>query len=181
MTAPALAQGVGESGTAAPASIVRWLIVAVACAAALASLRLALASDELSERGLQAALLNWITLPYILAGVIASWRRPDSRFGPLMVGAGFTMFLSSLQWSSLGLPYTLGLAFDLLPAALLVHLFLAFPSGRLGRTPERVVVAAGYSAAIGLQLAKMLAGGAEARNVLALVPGSGVAHTLEDF
>jgi signal transduction histidine kinase len=181
MTAPVLAQGVGKAGIASPARLVRWLVLVVACAAALGSFRLALASDELSERGLQAALLNWITLPYILAGVIASWRRPDSRFGPLMVGAGFTMFLSSLQWSSLGLPYTLGLAFDLLPAALLVHLFLAFPSGRLGRTPERVVVAAGYSAAIGLQLAKMLAGGAEARNVLALVPGSGVAHTLEDF
>ena len=110
MTAPALAQGVGEGGTTAPASIVRWLIVAVACAAALASFRLAFASDELSERGLQAALLNWITLPYILAGVIAWWRRPDSRFGPLMVGAGFAMFLSSLQWASAGVPYTVGLA-----------------------------------------------------------------------
>jgi len=180
MTAPALAQGVGEGGTAVPARLVRRLIVVVACAAALGSFKLAFASDELSERGLQAALLNWITLPYILAGVIAWSRRPDSRFGPLMVGAGFTMFLSSLQWSSLGLPYTVGLAFDLLPAALLVHLFLAFPSGRLEGTPERLVVVAGYSAAIGLQLAKMLLGGAEARNVLALVPGSGAAHTVED-
>jgi signal transduction histidine kinase len=180
MTAPALAQGVGEGGTAAPARLVRRLIVVVACAAALGSLKLAFASDELSERGLQAALLNWITLPYILAGVIAWSRRPDSRFGPLMVGAGFTMFLSSLQWSSASVPYTLGLAFDLLPAALLVHLFLAFPSGRLEGRPERVVVAAGYAAAIGLQVAKMLLGGAEARNVLALVPGSGAAQTLED-
>src|SRR5690242_14082712 len=180
MTAPALAQGVGEGGTAAPARVVRWLILVVACAAALGSCLLAFASDELSERGLQAALLNWITLPYILAGVIAWWRRPDSRFGPLMVGAGFTMFLSSLQWSSLGLPYTLGLAFDLLPAALLVHLFLAFPSGRLEGTPERVVVVAGYTAAVGVQLAKMLLGGAEAKNVLALVPASGVVKTLED-
>ena len=180
MTAPALAQGVGETGTAAPARFVRWLIIGIACAAALGSFQLAFASDELSERGLQAALLNWITLPYIVAGVIAWSRRPDSRFGPLMVGAGFTMFLSSLQWSSAGVPYTVGLAFDLLLAALLVHLFLAFPTGRLEGTPERVVVAAGYAAAIGLQLAKMLLGGAEARNVLALVPGSGVVHTMED-
>ncbi len=180
MTAPALAQGVGEGGTAPPANFVRWLIVGIACAAALGSFQLAFASDELSERGLQAALLNWITLPYIVAGVIAWSRRPDSRFGPLMVGAGFTMFLSSLQWSSAGLPYTVGLAFDLLPAALLVHLFLAFPTGRLEGEPERVVVAAGYAAAIGVQLAKMLLGGAEARNVLALVPGSGVVQTMED-
>jgi signal transduction histidine kinase len=180
MTAPALAQGVGEGGTAAPARLLRWLIVAIACAAALGSLELAFGSDELSERGLQAALLNWITLPYILAGLIAWSRRPDSRFGPLMVGAGFAMFLSSLQWSSAGVPYTVGLGFDLLPAALLVHLFLAFPSGRLEGTPERVLVAAGYAAAVGLQLTKMLLGGAEARNVLALVPGSGAVQTLED-
>jgi signal transduction histidine kinase len=180
MTAPALAQGVGEGGTAAPARLLRWLIVAIACAAALGSLELAFGSDELSERGLQAALLNWITLPYILAGLIAWSRRPDSRFGPLMVGAGFAMFLSSLQWSSAGVPYTVGLGFDLLPAAILVHLFLAFPSGRLEGTPERVLVAAGYAAAVGLQLTKMLLGGAEARNVLALVPGSGAVQTLED-
>ncbi|HXD58901.1 MAG TPA: histidine kinase [Thermoleophilaceae bacterium] len=180
MTAPALAQGVAEGGTAAPARLVRWPMLVVACAAAFGSFKLAFASDELSERGLQAALLNWTTLPYILAGVIAWWRRPDSRFGPLMVGAGFAMFLSSLQWSSHGLPYTVGLAFDLLPAALLVHLLLAFPSGRLERTPERLLVVVGYSAAIGLQLAKMLLGGAETRNVLALGPGSGVGHTVED-
>jgi signal transduction histidine kinase len=180
MTAPALAQGVGEGGTAAPARLLRWLIVAIACAAALGSFELAFGSDELSERGLQAALLNWITLPYILAGVIAWSRRPDSRFGPLMVGAGFAMFLSSLQWSSASVPYTLGLGFDLLPAALLVHLFLAFPTGRLEGTAERVVVVAGYAAAVGVQLTKMLLGGAEERNLLALVSGSGAAQTLED-
>ena len=54
------------------------------------------------------------------------------------------MFLSSLQWSNATAPYTVGLAFDLLLAALLVHLFLAFPTGRLRRRFERVVVAAGY-------------------------------------
>jgi signal transduction histidine kinase len=180
MTAPALAQGVAESGTSAPASFVRWPIVAVGCAAAAGSVYLAFASDELSERGLQAALLNWITLPYIVAGVIAWSRRPDSRFGPLMVGAGLAMFLSSLQWASAGGPYTVGLAFDLLPAALFVHLFLAFPSGRLEGRPERVVVATAYSAAVALQLAKMLLGGAETRNVLAVVRESGAAHTVED-
>src|SRR6185312_17540532 len=160
--------------------LVRWPMLVVACAAAFGSFKLAFASDELSERGLQAALLNWTTLPYILAGVIAWWRRPDSRFGPLMVGAGFAMFLSSLQWSSAGVPYTVGLGFDLLPAAILVHLFLAFPSGRLEGRPERIVVAAGYAAAVGPQLTKMLLGGAEARNALALVPGSGAVQTLED-
>jgi signal transduction histidine kinase len=141
--------------------------------------RLALASAQLPEPVLQAALIDWITLPYILAGVIAWARRPDSRFGPLMVAAGFAMFLSSLQWSAAPVPYTLGATFDLLPAAIFLHLFLAFPSGRLEREPERALVVAGYASAFGLQLAKMLLGGAEPRNVLGLVGESGATRTVE--
>ena len=91
-------------------------------------------------------------LPYVVAGVIAWSRRPDSRFGPLMLAAGFAMFLSCLQWSSASVPYTIGLACDLLPAALFLHLFLAFPSGRLKLRLERGVVGAAYAAAVGLQL-----------------------------
>jgi signal transduction histidine kinase len=180
MAAPALAQGVGTGATAAPASRLRWIMVGVGCVAAIGSMRLAFASDELSEPGLQAALLNWITLPYIVAGAIAWSRRPDSRFARLMVAAGFAMFLSSLQWSNAAGTYTIGLAFDLLPAALFLHLFLAFPSGRLERQPERAIVAAGYAAAIGLQFVKALLGGAGPRNGLALFAESDTAGTVED-
>src|SRR2546421_1545920 len=180
MAAPALAQGVGTGATAAPASQLRWLVVGVACVAALGSIRLAFASDQLSEPGLQAALLNWITLPYIVAGAIAWSRRPDSRFGPLMVAAGCAMFFPSLQWSNAAGAYTIGLAFDLLPAALFLHLFLAFPSGRLERQPERAIVAASYAAAIGLQFVKALLGGAGPRNGLALFAESNTAGTVED-
>jgi signal transduction histidine kinase len=179
MAAPALARGVGEGSSVAPASAIRWLIVALGCAAAVASVELAFASEELAEPGLHAALVNWITLPYIVAGVIAWARRPDSRFGPLMVVAGFAMFLSSLQWSAAAFPYTLGVTFDLLPAAIFLHLFLAFPSGRLEREPERALVVAAYASAFGLQLVKLLLGGAEARNVLGLVGESGATRTVE--
>jgi hypothetical protein len=58
------------------------------------------------EPGLQVALTDWITVPYILSGVIAWWRRPDSRFGPLMLGAGFVSFLTTLQSSNVGVPHT---------------------------------------------------------------------------
>ncbi len=141
---------------------------------------MALADSRIAEPGLQAALLDWITLPYILAGVIAWARRPDSRFGPLMVAAGFAIFLSSLQWSSAGIPYTLGLAFDLLPVALFLHLFLAYPSGRLMLRRERLVVVAAYAAAVGLQLVKMLLGAGETTNVLSVVDESGAAQIVED-
>jgi signal transduction histidine kinase len=151
-----------------------------ALSAAAGSVLLAHASDHLSEPALQAALLNWTTLPYIAAGSIAWSRRPDSRFGPLMVAAGFAMFLSSLQWSSTDLPFTLGMAFDLLPAAVLLHLFLAFPSGRLDRGAERTLVVAAYTAAIGLQLVKMLLWSVGGRNALAVVEETEAAFTVED-
>jgi len=38
--------------------------------------------------GVQATLVGWIVLGYVVSGAIAWWRRPDSRFGPLMVAAG---------------------------------------------------------------------------------------------
>jgi hypothetical protein len=157
-----------------------WAIALAGCAAAAASVARALTSDHVPEPGLQAALLDWITLPYILGGLIAWSRRPDSRFGPLMVVAGFAMFASSFQWTSAPLPYTIGLAFDLLPPALFIHVFLAFPSGRLERRMARVVVAAAYSAAIALQFVKMALGGVDGDNLLAIVAEPAAAIAVQD-
>jgi len=159
---------------------VLWALALAGCAAAGLTFGVAFASDHVSDALVDAALLDWIVLPYVLAGVVAWWRRPDSRFGPLMVAAGFGMFLSSLQWANWALPYTIGLAFDLLPAVLFIHVFLAFPGGRLEGRPERVLVAAGYFAAVGLQLVKMLLGGAAPDNLLGVVDELAAANTVED-
>jgi signal transduction histidine kinase len=164
----------------APKPFLLWAIALAGVAAAACSVLLAHANDQLSEPGIRAALIDWITLPYILAGVIAWSRRPASRFGPLMIAAGFAMFLSSLQWATAPLPYTIGLAFDLVPAALFLHVFLAFPSGRLERRPERAAVAAAYFAAIGLQLVKMLLGGVGPDNLIAVVTEPAAANTVQD-
>jgi signal transduction histidine kinase len=148
--------------------------------AAWVAVALAYASDHVPEPGVQAALLDWIVLPYILAGLVAWWRRPDSRFGPLMVAAGFAMFLSALQWSTQALPYTIGMAFDLAPLILFLHVFLAFPDGRLEWRSERLLVAAGYAVAFGLQLVKMGLGGGGPDNLLAVVVEPAAASTVED-
>jgi signal transduction histidine kinase len=132
------------------------------------------------EPGIRAALLDWIVLPYILAGLVAWWRRPQSRFGPLMVAAGFVMLLSGLQWANAAVPYTVGLFFDLAPVVLFLHVFLAFPGGRLERRGERVLVAAGYATAFGLQLVKMLLGYGGPDNLLAVTTELSVANTVED-
>jgi len=159
---------------------VLWALALAGCAAAALTFAVAFASDHVSDALVDAALLDWIVLPYVLAGVVAWWRRPESRFGPLMVAAGFGMFLSSLQWANWALPYTIGLAFDLLPAVLFIHVFLAFPGGRLEGRAERGLVAAGYFAAVGLQLVKMLLGGGAPDNLLGVVDELAAANTVED-
>src|SRR4051794_41955207 len=73
-------------------------------AAASTSFALALASDHVPQPGLQAALMAWITLPYILGGLVAWCRRPDSRLGPLIVAAGFASFFSNPRWGARGSP-----------------------------------------------------------------------------
>ena len=163
----------------APAPAVLCALAAAGCVAVAVSVALALNSDHVAEPGLQAALLDWVTLAYIFGGLVAWWRRPDSRFGVLMVAAGFAMFVSGLQWTSAALPYSVGLAFDLLPPALFIHVFLAFPSGRLERPVERVVVAAAYSAGIGVQLVKMALGGVGGDNLLAIAAEPAAALTIQ--
>ena len=77
------------SGRSPPSLVLLWAVAVAGFAAAAGTVALALPNDQVNQPGLQAALIDWITLPYILAGLVAWWRRPDSRFGPLMVAAGF--------------------------------------------------------------------------------------------
>ena len=178
MAASATLRGVGTGVPHAPKLSLLWAIALAGCAAAAGSVALALTSDHVAEPGLQAGLMDWMALPYVIAGVIAWRRRPDSRFGPLMVVAGFVTFMATLAWSNLGTAFTIGHAVDLLPAALFLHVFLAFPTGRLERRLERVIVVAGYFMAFGLQLVGILLGGFGADNVLAIVSEPDVAETL---
>jgi signal transduction histidine kinase len=126
------------------------------CAAPARSIVLVLTRDDIDL--VQVALLDWITVPFILAGLVAWIRRPESRLGPLMIGGGFAAGLSALQLTHVDALYTIGGVFDILPAALFLHVFLAFPDGRLRSRFERALVAAAYAAAIGLQLLKMSLG-----------------------
>src|SRR5690349_12208604 len=117
---------------------VLYVGVALAGAAAVAgSIALAAASDTLVRPALQAVLINWITVPYLISGLLAWWRRPANRLGPLMTAVGITMALTTGQWSTRPLLHTVGHLVDLLPAALFLHVFLAFPTGRLRHWPER--------------------------------------------
>jgi hypothetical protein len=126
-----------DHDTRAPRQSVLWVIALAGCVAAGISFALALTSDHVAEPGLQAALMDWITLPYVLAGVFAWSRRPDSSFGPLMIAAGFTMPLSSLGWGNTAALHTIGQAFDLMAAAVFLHVFLASRSSPSRAPPAR--------------------------------------------
>ena len=106
--------------------VLRTIAVAGLVTAAC-SLALALTNDGVS--GVQVALLEWISIPYIFAGLIAWWRRPDSRLGVLMIAGGFATVLSALAFARYALPHTVGVIFDVLPAVIFLHVYLAFPSG----------------------------------------------------
>ena len=162
-----------------PRAAVLWGIALAGVAAATCTVVLRLNSGHGGpEPGLQAALLDWIVCSYILSGLIAWWRRPESRLGPLMVAGGFLTALSSLSSASAPLALTIGQAADLIPFAVFLHVYLAFPTGVLEGRLARVLVIASYAVAVGLQLLGLMLGGFDPENVLAVVSEPDVAATL---
>jgi hypothetical protein len=64
--------------------------------------------------------------------------------GPLPCAGGLAWIGWGLRAADVPFLAAVGLLCEAVPFAVLVHLLLAFPSGRLGDRPERLVVAAGY-------------------------------------
>ena len=79
----------------------------------------------------------------IAAGLYAHFRRPDERFGLLLVAAGFGWFLTTLSESSDDVLYSIGRVAGWVVEVGLVYLILAFPSGRLTSRVDRMLVGAG--------------------------------------
>jgi signal transduction histidine kinase len=163
-----------------PPAAVLWGVGMAGVLTAAGVVGLAMTGEDLEQPGLRAALLDWVSLPYILSGLIAWRRRPESRFGPLLIVAGFALALTTLQWARWPLAYTAGSLLDLVPAVIFTHVFLAFPTGRLERRPERVLITIGYVAALAGSAAVLLLGGFDPRDLLAVVPDQGRAETVQN-
>ena len=124
---------------------------------------------------------------WILAGLIAWWKRPDNHTGALMAAAGFLVFTWLPSFWEASLPSTVFGITDRLFLAVAVHLFVAFPRGRLSSPIERVVVAAVYAvvllvAGLGVQLFRgphdpLSVGGP--RNLLLVDDNRGLADAVE--
>jgi signal transduction histidine kinase len=159
----------GSGGTRRPSVAVMTLLAVTATLGAAGAIVLRLSSDHGGpEPGLQIALLDWIVLSYVFSGLVAWWRRPESRFGRLMVLAGFLVLLTSLSSANSNLPFTIGQALDLLPFAVFLHTYLAFPTGRLRGRFEVALVCASYVVAVGVQVLELMLGGFDPANSFAI-------------
>ena len=141
-----------------PSSLTLAAVALAGLGAVTLSVSLALSNQDLVRPGLQAFLLTWITVPYVIGGLLAWSRRPASRLGPLMIVTGLVMALIALQWSTNRYLAATGHLLDLLPAALFLHVFLAYPTGRLQSRAERVLVGTCYAVCLGLQVVKVVVG-----------------------
>src|SRR5215203_4402452 len=178
--APPSAEPARADSKRSPHGWMLWAIAVASMGVVIGSLILALASEQLDLPGLRAFLIAWIVIPYVISGILAWWRRPESRLGPLMVATGFAMALTPLQWSDQPLVYSMGHLLDMLPAALFLHVFLAFPTGRLTTTAERLVVMSCYAAALGPQLVKVMLG-ANPDSVFVIVDQPAIGNLVEQL
>jgi signal transduction histidine kinase len=105
------------------------------------------------HRGAYAALTLGIGWGFISTGLYTWTQRPASNIGPLMAAVGFAAFLKALAFSGDSVIFTIGSLSEVLIYALLVHLLLSFPSGRLESGVDRVLVGVGYFNATVIQLA----------------------------
>jgi signal transduction histidine kinase len=170
-----------ERHRAAPRPALLWALGVAAVAACVVTAGLAWVNEGLYQPALRVLLVWWITLPYIFVGMVAWRRRPDSFFGPLMILAGFVTQLSILQWSNQPLFNTVGQLCDLVAAAVWLHVFLAYPTGRLAGRVERVVVIIGYVATVGLQLVILMLGGFNDLHVLTVVKRQTAAEAVQNL
>jgi signal transduction histidine kinase len=82
---------------------------------------------------------------FIGTGLYAWLREPENRFGALMVAVGFSYLFSGLIVTTDSWPFIAGLLLIAFPYAILFHILLAFPTGRIGSRGERALAVAAYA------------------------------------
>jgi signal transduction histidine kinase len=125
-------------------NVVRLAIWPAVLAVAGGTAALIATSDVSDSPGWAAALTLLVGLSWSVIGLVQWLRRPANRLGPLMLLFGFAWFGGRLTYTDPPTLYTIGLFLGALFFAVLGHVLLAFPSGRLERPLARVLVAAGY-------------------------------------
>jgi signal transduction histidine kinase len=126
-----------------------WLFFGPAAVfAGAAAVALTLSSDHEEHPAFTTALLLFVSMSFVIAGLIGWARRPANRTGMLMVAVGYGVLATSLYEANYSVPYTIGTIVGSLFIATFLHLLLAYPSGRLLSRSGRTLVVAGYAAAV---------------------------------
>jgi signal transduction histidine kinase len=113
---------------------------------------------------------------------LEEWRRwPTRRVGPLMVIFAFAWYASLLVYSSVSLLYTVGLLIRPLFIAVLGHLVLSFPSGRLeGRLARAIAIVAYLNTTVLVAAAAMFhePDSGEVENLVLVEPNAALSDAL---
>jgi signal transduction histidine kinase len=150
--------------------------VALCCGALY--LVLVLTSDHTDDRGLTAALGLLVGWSFAGTGLFAWWRRPENRTGLLMVAAGFAWFATGVSASNDDVVFTIGITLDGLFTAVVGHLLMAFPTGRLEMRAERFVITGVYLTVTVLQIPSLLFE-EEPRNLLQVEPDQSLSDAFD--
>jgi signal transduction histidine kinase len=122
-----------------------WLLVVPpALVAGAGAFAITLRSDHQDVPRLTAVLVLLTGWSFIAAGLIARSRRPLNRTGLLMIAVGFGWFVGAPMGANDSLLWTIGVALNAIAGGFLIHLLLAYPTGRLESRWERGLVAVGY-------------------------------------
>ena len=149
-----MADGGGRSPVA---QSLGWALAASACAAALSSgAEATLLARSSAASASQPDLFIAAAAAYMATGIVAWQRRPSNRTGVLMVAAGLSWLAAALAYTSGSVLVTAGDVLAAVPLAIVVHLLVAFPSGRLRSAADRWLVAVAYFAAVVLQVFRVL-------------------------
>lgn len=109
-------------------------------------------SEHTTARGAFVAVSLVLGWSFIGTGLYAWDRRPENGTGGLMVAVGFAWFIQPLGSVNSALLFTAALVVVNTFYAVLIHLLLAFPSGRLRTRRDRRLAGAAYFTAVGLQV-----------------------------
>jgi signal transduction histidine kinase len=89
---------------------------------------------------------------FLITGAVAWWRRPSNRTGAIMLWGAVLLVFSGLDVFGVGWLASVSVVLATMTLPVLVHLLLAFPSGRVRSWTARWTVLAGYAVSLVLQL-----------------------------
>ena len=125
--------------------LTRWepVVATAAAVAAVVAVWMTLRADFLAWPGWLAAQKADLILGPVLVGLYWLRRRPASRFGPMLIVVGFLSVPYVLQSSASSGAFSFGVLWEGPIAVITLALVLAFPTGRLDGTAERLILGVG--------------------------------------